>query len=402
MPIFSTHAEAINLILKDRENTYLILGEPGIGKTSLGEQIAAAAGLPYVQIAAPSKSDPAEFGMQIPDRDQWKLRFMGNDTYKWDEPAVYNIDEITKASSGTKTFLSGLADKPRRIGDVLIHPKSIIYQTGNLNSDGVGDSQPKNITNRVVTIILGKPSQKAMVAHGYEAGWSSMVLGWISTTEGIMASYLDSDFDGETNRIVFNPRKTTMDVIQAFVSPRALGALDKTVKIYESVDERGQPELTTREMRIAAQGHVGEFAANSFMSFMQAGKTIPQPRDIVERPYGCDIPDGPAGQAMVALNATKWLLRAVDGTQSFEKPDSKYGDPFLPHEVVNKWYTYMGRLEPEARALFWMMAAAPLKDKKGKPLRDGTKSTLHNYLVSSDSYNKFVDENGYLIELVDK
>jgi hypothetical protein len=398
MPIFATHQEAINLILKDRENTYLILGEPGIGKTSLGEQLAAAAGLPYVQIAAPSKSDPAEFGMQIPDREQWKLRFMGNDTYKWDEPAVYNIDEITKASSGTKTFLSGLADKPRRIGDVLIHPKSIIYQTGNLNSDAVGDSQPKNITNRVVTIILGKPTRDAMFAFGLEAGWAHMVLGWVNTTEGIMASYLDSDFDGE-NRMVFNPRKTTMEVIQAFVSPRSLAAMDKTVKIFESLDERGQPGLTVREMRIAAQGHVGEFAANSFMSYMQAGNSIPMPREIVERPYGCHIPDGPAGQAMVALNATKWLLRAVDGTQTFEKPDSKYGDPFLPHEVVNKWYTYMARLEPESRALFWMTAASPVKDKN---VRSGTKSALYSALVNSDSYSKFADENGYLIELVDK
>ena len=398
MPIFATHNEMINLILKDRENTYLILGEPGIGKTSLGEQLAAAAGLPYVQINAPSKTDTAEFGMQIPDRDVWKLRFMENDSYPWGTPAVYNIDEYTKASSTTKTFLSGFSDKPRRCGDVLIHPDSIFYQTGNLNSDGVGDSQPKNTVNRVVQCILGKPTRDAMFAFGLEAGWSHMVLGWIRTTEGIMASYLDSDFDPE-NRIVFNPRKTTMDVIQAFVSPRSLGAMDKTVKVFESIDEHGQPGLTVREMRIAAQGHVGEFAANSFMSYMQAGNSIPMPRDIVERPNGCHIPDGPAGQAMVALNATKWLLRAVDGTQTFEKPDSKYGDPFLPHEVVNRWYTYMGRLEPESRALFWMTAASPVKDKG---VRSGTKSALYYALVNSDSYSRFADENGYLIELVDK
>ena len=78
-----THADAATIINELRGETILIRGEPGVGKTAMGEALSAQLGMPYVHVNCPSKADTSEFGMFVPNRETGQLEFMINGHYAW-------------------------------------------------------------------------------------------------------------------------------------------------------------------------------------------------------------------------------------------------------------------------------------------------------------------------------
>jgi DNA polymerase III delta prime subunit len=129
----------------------LLLGSPGIGKTTVASILAAELGLPYVEIRA-AEFEAVDFrGIPtvVDGRTVW------NTPDFWpSEPCLLNFDEVTQApmeltSPLLKIFLGGA------IGDYKLPAGTILMATGNLVSDRAGCSRLSSaLRERCVVIHL--------------------------------------------------------------------------------------------------------------------------------------------------------------------------------------------------------------------------------------------------------
>ena len=346
-----THADAAAIINELRGETILIRGEPGVGKTAIGEALSAQLNMPYVHINVPSKTDTSEFGMFIPNRETGKLEYFTNNHYNWAVPSIFNLDEYLKGMNAVKTMLHSLAEFPRRIGDMIIHPDSIVLMTANLASDGVGDVMAAHSQNRVCEVYMGKPQAEPWVQHASTRGVNPIVLAWVTREPQVLASYMD---DGQQdNPYIFNPKRASSSVNKAYVSPRSLFKASGTVTKYQA------GKLTEHQMMAALQGQIGGAAMRQLAAFIAVANQIPTPREIIDNPMGAAVPTAPGATVMVTLGAIQWLTSvATDKTQF---------DNLSGADVMGRWFQYMQRLEKELQAMFVITAK-----RAGDPANGGT------------------------------
>jgi len=346
-----THADAATIINELRGETILIRGEPGVGKTAMGEALSAQLGMPYVHVNCPSKADTSEFGMFVPNRETGQLEFMTNGHYAWDKPCIFNLDEYTKAMNAIKTMLHGLAEFPRRIGDLPIHRDSIVFLTGNLASDGVGDVRAAHSQNRMCELYMLKPPAEPWVQFAATRGINPIVLAWVTREPQVLASYLD---DGQQdNPYIFNPKRASSSVNKAYVSPRSLFKASDTVTKYQ------EGRLTENQMMAVLQGQIGGAAMRQLTAFIAVANQIPTPREIINNPTSAPVPTAPGATVMVTLGAIQWLTSvATDKTQF---------DNLSGADVMGRWFQYMQRLEKELQAMFVITAK-----RAGDPTNGGS------------------------------
>ena len=132
--------EAVDLILNSGLNSVHLTGEPGVGKTAIQDVIVERTGYHKVYIDGPN-TDVGQAGMPIPNHTTRTLDFYPAESFKLHtgEPCVIMIDEWTKTDDYVRNTLHPLLHE-RRMGNFYLHPDSIVFTTGNDDSDGVGDS----------------------------------------------------------------------------------------------------------------------------------------------------------------------------------------------------------------------------------------------------------------------
>ena len=346
-----SHADAATIINELRGETIIIRGEPGVGKTAMGEALSAQLNMPYVHINVPSKTDTSEFGMFIPNRETGQLEYFTNNHYAWHKPSIFNLDEYPKGMNAVKTMLHGLCEFPRRIGDIVIHPDSIIFLTGNLASDGVGDVLAAHSQNRMCELYMSKPQAEPWVQYASTRGVNPIVLAWVTREPQVLASYMD---DGQQdNPYIFNPKRASSSVNKAYVSPRSLFKASDTVTKYQA------GKLTEHQMMAVLQGQIGGAAMRQLTAFIAVANQIPTPREIIDNPTGAPVPTAPGATVMVTLGAIQWLTSvATDKTQF---------DNLSGADVMGRWFQYMQRLEKELQAMFVITAK-----RAGDPTNGGT------------------------------
>ena len=131
--------EAVDLLLNCGHNSVHLTGEPGVGKTAIQDVIVERTGYHKVYIDGPN-TDVGQAGMPIPNHTTRTLDFYPAESFKLhlNEPCVIMIDEWTKTDDYVRNTLHPLLHE-RRMGNYKLHTDSIVFTTGNLDSDGVGD-----------------------------------------------------------------------------------------------------------------------------------------------------------------------------------------------------------------------------------------------------------------------
>ena len=96
------------------EGTIHLMGEMGVGKTSMHKNIVARTGYRGVYIDAPN-IELGELGVPIPDHATKTTRIYPNEMWGFhlSEPLVIFIDEITKAPLGVQNMLHPMLNHPR-------------------------------------------------------------------------------------------------------------------------------------------------------------------------------------------------------------------------------------------------------------------------------------------------
>ena len=118
-----TLKQAANLICSNPETRFLLQGEPGIGKSSLLEMIAARMGFAHAYIDVPNM-DLGDIAMPVIDHESKTTRYYPNARFGVHEgkPVVVMLDEFTKGADPVKNMLHPMLEKANpRLGDISLN-----------------------------------------------------------------------------------------------------------------------------------------------------------------------------------------------------------------------------------------------------------------------------------------
>lgn len=313
-----TIKQAANLIKTNPGTRFLLQGEPGIGKSSLLESIAQELGYEHAYIDVPNM-DLGDIAMPVIDHDTKTTRYYPNARFKvhLGKPLVIMLDEFTKGADPVKNMLHPMLEKANpRLGDLPLSRDTIVFLTGNLSSDGVGDNLKAHSRNRLVPVTIAKPTADEWVEWGINNGIEAEVLAWVSRFPHALASYTDAG-QGD-NPYIYNPRKAQT----AFVSPRSLATASNIVRTRKHNDQDA--------VIAALSGAVGEPAARDMQAYIEFADQLPSWEATIARPKDTVIPTSPGACAIVVFGA----IAKVDKTS------------------ITPFMEYISRFEPEWQAAF--------------------------------------------------
>ena len=188
-----TLKQASALIQANPETRFLLEGEPGIGKSSLLESIAKGMGYEYAYIDVPNM-DLGDIAMPVIDHDTKTTKYYPNARFKIHEgkPLVIMLDEFTKGADPVKNMLHPMLEKANpRLGDIPISKDTIVFLTGNLSTDGVGDNLKAHSRNRLVPVRIRKPDADEWIEWAMNKGIEAEVIAWVNRFPQVLASYTD-------------------------------------------------------------------------------------------------------------------------------------------------------------------------------------------------------------------
>jgi len=165
-------AEAEALITSVPTNRFHLRGEPGIGKSSMLERIGKKLGLPVAYIDVPNM-DLGDIAMPVVDHNSRTTKYYPNSRFQLHtgQPVVIMLDEFSKGSKPVKDMLHPLLEVVNpRLGDVPVPTGSVIFSTGNLSSDGVGDNLAAHTKARLTTVTVRKPGSDEWIDWALQKG----------------------------------------------------------------------------------------------------------------------------------------------------------------------------------------------------------------------------------------
>lgn len=313
-----TLKQAGNLIKTNPETRFLLRGEPGIGKSSLLKDIADSLGYEYAYIDVPNM-DLGDIAMPVIDHETKTTRYYPNARFKVHEgkPVVIMLDEFTKGADPVKNMLHPMLEKANpRLGDLSLNKDCVVFMTGNLSSDGVGDNLKAHSMNRVVPITVSKPTADEWLDWAIPKGIEPEVCAWVSRFPQVMASYTDGNQN--ENPYIYNPKKT----MGAFVSPRSLETASNIVRTRKDND----PDSVIS----ALTGAIGEAGARDMQAYIEFADQLPTWETIIANPKTTTVPTKPGACAITVFSAISRVEK----------------------DNINNFMQYLERFDAEWQAVF--------------------------------------------------
>jgi len=311
--------QAAQLIMSNPKVRFLVRGEPGIGKSTMlsiiHSMLAATHNKAYMDVP---NMDLGDIAMPVIDHEAKVTRYYPNARFRLHEgkPVVVMLDEFTKGAEPIKNMLHPLLEITNpRLGDVSIDEDSIVFLTGNLLTDGVGDNMKAHTRNRIVEIVVRKPDSDEWLEWALNNDQDASVMAWVRQFPQALSSYTDGDND---NPYIYNPRKQQT----AYVSPRSLAIASNIVSQRDKND--------TDSTIAALKGAIGEAAARDMEAFIAYQDQLPSWDSIITSPTTATVPTSAGACAVLVFGA-------------ITKVDRQSMTPFMK---------YMGRFDSEWQAAF--------------------------------------------------
>lgn len=325
-------------------NTICGRGEPGVGKSSVLAMLTSKLYNPDAPLAdthIPCYIDCAdkELGdltIPYPDKEEGCTRYLPNEIFNIHKgkPLLIMLDEIGKAPQPVRNMLLPM-ETERRLGNMPLHPESIVFSTSNLTSDGVGDMMKAHEQNRKTEVIvrkstapewLGWAMQRNGIVHRYNQMLSNTVteatlydtsripgfnvnnvkvpiseelMAWVKEYPHCMASYLDGGQD--KNPYIFHPNKPQ----KAFFTPRSA---EKASNILNNRQRLG-PDLTIAMLI----GTIGESAARDLSAFVSVADKLEPYSEIILNPKSVKVPND---SVAIIIQVYQFLSRVSKGELS--------------------------------------------------------------------------------------
>lgn len=272
-------------------NTFMLRGSPGIGKSTLLFSLAKAMPdyLPcYIDVA---NLDLGDLGMPVIDREDMVTNYAPNARFgigkNQTRPVILMLDELTKASRPVLNMLLPVILE-HRLGDVELPTGSLVFATGNLDTDGVGDTLPAHAANRMTMIDYANPSCDEWLEWAADNGIAPEIMAFAKQTPEVFDCYTDLDPKAK-NPYIFNPLTGNT---RTFCSPRSLAKASNLVNNREALSTAFLPALA---------GTVGEAAARQMEALVNLSDTLPLFENIVKDPLKTKVPKSDSVGAMFIL-----------------------------------------------------------------------------------------------------
>ena len=203
-----------------------------------------------------------------------------------------------------------------RLGDISIRPESIVFLTGNLGTDGVGDTLKAHSRNRIIPLTVRKPDSDEWLEWAVNNDIEPVVMAWVRQFPHALASYTDGS--QADNPYIYNPKK----VQTAFVSPRSLERVSNIVKIRDKID--------TDTLIAGMAGAIGEAASRDMQAFIEYQDQLPTWDNIIKNPKTALVPDSAGACAVLVFGAIAKIAK----------------------DNIAPFMDYLERFEPEWQACF--------------------------------------------------
>jgi hypothetical protein len=325
--------ECVNLIALCPEIRVHVEGEPGIGKSSMLEAIARKAGIDSWAYIDTPNLDIGDAAMPVIKHDTKTTGFYPNERFKLHEgkPVVIMLDEFSKGMQAVQNMLHPLLEeKNPRFGDIPLPEGSIVFTTGNLGSDGVGDGRKAHTIGRQTTVRMRKPTAEEWINnYAVNAGVAAPIIAWVERNPQVLASYLDSG--QEDNHYIYNPRRPG----KAYCAPRSLSRASHIVK--------QRRELGENAMVAALTGTIGEKGAHDLGAYIAFQNEIPAWKEIIENPKTANVPASSGATSVLIFGA---VMR-------------------VESDNIDAFMEYLDRFDTNWQATFCLTLAKSAKQKVG-------------------------------------
>ena len=291
-----TLKQAANLILSSPETRFMLEGEPGIGKSSilktLGEKLPTHE-IAYIDVP---NMDLGDIAMPVIDHENQITKYYPNARFKvhTGKPIITMLDEFSKGAPPVINMLHPLLEKANpRLGDIPVNPESIVFLTGNMSSDGVGDNLKAHTRNRIVSVQISKPTADEWIEWGINNDIAPEMLAWAKQYSHAFASYMDGG--QESNPYIYNPRKQQ----KAYFSPRSGETASNIVK---------RRHLLDADTVIAAlTGAVGEAASRDIQAYIEFADQLPTRESVLKDPKNAPVPTSAGACGVIVFGALAWV-----------------------------------------------------------------------------------------------
>lgn len=297
----ATLSELPALIAAAWKNKFLLGGEPGVGKTSIVAELSRITGYPYAIIDVPNMGI-GDAAIPIPDPETETLKYYPNARFGLQngKPVIICLDEFTKGSDEGKNTLHPLLEtKDPRLGSTPLPEGSIVLLTGNLESDGVGDSLKAHTLMRITKIEVSKPDHEEWLLWAAANGIEPIVMAWVNRTPDCLASYRDKG--QHNNPYIFNPLIVGQGSV---VTPRTLELASNLVK--------NRHAFSPNALRVALTGTIGAAATNSMINFIKHHESMTPWSEIKAHPTTAAMPPNVGACAVLVFSAVEHIKDRED------------------------------------------------------------------------------------------
>ena len=323
MSVTVTQAIELGVQIAELNQTMLMLGPPGIGKTDALKEIAVQSGrklfLEHPAVAAPE--DYKGFAMFYEGEADFYPLGQIKEIIACTVPCIVGIDDLPQAALATQNgLMQFIHPRGRRLGKLAIPDHAAIIACGNRKEDNAGVmGLTEPLKDRFATIVEIEVSLDEWTEWAMSFGINPLIIAFLHYRPALLSSFKASR----------DMRRTP--------TPRA----------WEGVSNLLRLTFSSQMLQLEAiTGAVGEQAANEFMQFSDVLTTLPDLDDI-ERGF---VQDG-SGLSGSAIYAVVGAL-AIRGQTSRALENVTHYIETLPTEFKvlwsEMWYKINRNREDEA------------------------------------------------------
>lgn len=269
--------------------TFVLTGEPGIGKSSMLNIIAEAKPTHHVVYLDAPHLDISDLGMRIPVHDTKSLVQYLTDKFPRDgKPFIVDVDEVGKARGMLRLMLARLLLE-HYIGDWKLPEGSIVFATMNNATDGLGDIMQGHEGNRVTVVPVSKSTANEWLPWATDNKVNPIIRAWVGMEKQCLRSYYEEG--QESNPYIFNPKSNPV----SYVSPRSL------VKAGYILD--GRHHLTANMLSASLAGTVGAPAAGMITALVNLNAEVKSTKDVIADPGNTPLPANMSAAMLMIFNA---------------------------------------------------------------------------------------------------
>ena len=324
------HAEAVNIIEAMGPTDWVrLIGPVGCGKSSILNTLAKRnpEHVP-IHLDVPTMDFPDFYMPSVDKEKEESMLFLNRRFGKSDpRPKIYLYDEWDKAMESVKKMTL----------QQLLHldfngwtpPKDTMrFSTGNLNSEGVGDTIQAHAMNRNIEIEIGKPTVSELKEYALDNNWAPEIIVLLQEVPECLDDYRDMDdaqITTEEERMKHNPYIHDPRVHKGqFVSPRSL---ERGSRIISS--KLGD---NTESIFKACSGNWGSAMTEKFRTILQTSNQLPRWQDIMDDPDTAKLPESGIAETILVTKAQNQVKSS---------------------DAMTKWMTYLNRIESvETQSMF--------------------------------------------------